>query len=192
MLIHISRTTRILISAVAALALFASGFIAGQNKFGQPKTIIHMVILKWNPGVSDTDKQGALEGVKDMAAKIPGVKNVWIKAERLQPRDFSAAFAIEFQNRAAADAYAESPIHQAWEQKYTLLAKPASPSRSQIHSYAQPKAADERKAACIFSSWSEAKSSIPRSAAVLGSAKRAVTSTPRWFSSTVVPWAKSE
>jgi hypothetical protein len=121
MLIHISRTTRILSSAVAALALFASGFIAGQNKFGQPKTIIHMVILKWNPGVSDTDKQGALEGVKDMAAKIPGVKNVWIKAERLQPRDFSAAFAIEFQNRAAADAYAESPVHQAWEQKYTLL-----------------------------------------------------------------------
>ena len=121
MRIHISKATIIVGGAVAALALFASGFIAGQNKFGQPKTIIHMVILKWNPGVSDTDKQGALEGVKDMAAKIPGVKNVWIKAERLQPRDFSAAFAIEFQNRAAADAYAESPIHQAWEQKYTLL-----------------------------------------------------------------------
>jgi hypothetical protein len=121
MRIHISKATIIVGGAVAALALFASGFIAGQNKFGQPKTIIHMVILKWNPGVSDTDKQRALEGVKDMAAKIPGVKNVWIKAERLQPRDFSAAFAIEFQNRAAADAYAESPIHQAWEQKYTLL-----------------------------------------------------------------------
>ena len=121
MRIHISKATIIVGGVVAALALFASGFIAGQNKFGQPKTIIHMVILKWNPGVSDTDKQGALEGVKDMAAKIPGVKNVWIKAERLQPRDFSAAFAIEFQNRAAADAYAESPIHQAWEQKYTLL-----------------------------------------------------------------------
>jgi len=121
MRIHISKATIIVGGAMAALAFFASGFIAGQNKFGQPKTIIHMVILKWNPGVSDTDKQGALEGVKDMAAKIPGVKNVWIKAERLQPRDFSAAFAIEFQNRAAADAYAESPIHQAWEQKYTLL-----------------------------------------------------------------------
>ena len=118
---NISKATIIVGGALAALALFVSGFIAGQNKFGQPKTIIHMVILKWNPGVSDTDKQGALEGVKDMAAKIPGVKNVWIKAERLQPRDFSAAFAIEFQNRAAADAYAESPVHQAWEQKYTLL-----------------------------------------------------------------------
>jgi hypothetical protein len=117
----ISRTTAILCGALAALALFASGYVAGQSKFGQPKTIIHMVILKWNPGVSDADKQGALEGVKDMAAKVPGVKNVWIKAERLQPRDFSAAFAIEFQNRAAADAYAESPVHQAWEKKYTML-----------------------------------------------------------------------
>jgi hypothetical protein len=119
--VHISGMTRILGCTLTALTLFAGGYLAGQNKFGQPKTIIHMVILKWNPGVSDADKQSALEGVKDMAAKIPGVKNVWIKAERLQPRDFSAAFAIEFQNRAAADAYAESPIHQAWEQKYTML-----------------------------------------------------------------------
>src|ERR1700678_4397166 len=100
MRIHISKATIIVGGAVAALALFASGFIAGQNKFGQPKTIIHMVILKWNPAVSDTDMQGALEGVKDMAAKIPGVKNVWIKAERLQPRGCSAAFAIVSQNRA--------------------------------------------------------------------------------------------
>jgi hypothetical protein len=121
MRIPISRTTRVLGGALAALALFASGYVAGQIKFGQPKTIIHMVILKWNPTVSDADKRGALEGVKQMAANIPGVKNIWIKAERLQPRDFSAAFAIEFQNRAAADAYAESPVHQAWEQKYTLL-----------------------------------------------------------------------
>jgi stress responsive alpha/beta barrel protein len=121
MRISVSRTKGILGGALAALALFAGGYVAGQHKFGQPKTIIHMVVLKWNPGVSDSDKQGALDGVKDMAGKIPGVKNVWLKAERLQPRDFSAAFAIEFQNRAAADAYAESPVHQAWEQKYTIL-----------------------------------------------------------------------
>jgi antibiotic biosynthesis monooxygenase (ABM) superfamily enzyme len=118
---HFTTAAKVLTACLVALALFAGGYVAGQNKFGQPKTIIHMVILKWNPGVSDSDKQAALEGVKEMAAKIPGVKNIWIKAERLQPRDFSAAFAIEFQNRAAADAYAESPIHQAWEQKYTLL-----------------------------------------------------------------------
>ena len=121
MRIRVSKAAGILGGCLLGLALFAGGYIAGQNKFGQPKTIIHMVILKWNPGVSDADKQSALEGVKEMAGKVPGVKNVWIKAERLQPRDFSAAFALEFQNRAAADAYAESPVHQAWEQKYTML-----------------------------------------------------------------------
>jgi hypothetical protein len=121
MRIHFPMAAKVLAGCLIGLALFASGYLTGQNKFGQPKTIIHIVILKWNPGVSDSEKQAAMEGVKEMAAKIPGVKNIWIKAERLQPRDFSAAFAIEFQNRTAADAYAESPIHQAWEQKYTLL-----------------------------------------------------------------------
>ena len=121
MRIRVTKVAGILGGCLLAVALFAGGYVAGQNKFGQPKTIIHMVILKWNPGVSDADKQNALEGVKEMATKVPGIKNIWIKAERLQPRDFSAAFAIEFQNRAAADAYAESPVHQAWEQKYTLL-----------------------------------------------------------------------
>ena len=77
-----------------------------------------MVILKWRPGVADADKQRALEGVKEMAAKVPGVKNIWIKADRIQPRDFNAAYAIEFKDRDAADAYAESSLHQEWEQKY--------------------------------------------------------------------------
>src|SRR5580700_9605487 len=98
MRIRVSKTAGILGGFLLGLALFVGGYVAGQNKFGQPKTIIHMVILKWNPGVSDSDKQNDLQGVKEMAAKVPGVKNIWIKAERLQPRDFSAAFAIEFQS----------------------------------------------------------------------------------------------
>ncbi|MGH9746856.1 MAG: Dabb family protein [Candidatus Acidiferrales bacterium] len=115
---QITAAAKVFGATLMAMALFAGGYVAGQNKFGQPKTIIHMVILKWNPGVSDADKQRALEGVKEMAAKVPGVKNIWIKADRIQPRDFNAAYAIEFKDRDAADAYAESPLHQQWEQKY--------------------------------------------------------------------------
>jgi len=81
---HISTAARIFVLALLAIGLFAGGYVAGQNKFGQPKTIIHMVILKWRPGVADADKQRALEGVKEMAAKVPGVKNIWIKADRIQ------------------------------------------------------------------------------------------------------------
>jgi hypothetical protein len=104
-----------------AAALFAGGYVAGQNRFGQPKTILHVVELKWNPAASDADKQRALDSIKDMAAKIPGIKNIWIKGERMQPRDFNAAYAIEFRDRAAADAYAESPVHAAWETQYVPL-----------------------------------------------------------------------
>ena len=118
---HLGKAAKILAGVALAAALFAGGYAAGQNKFGQPKTILHVVILKWNPGVSDTDKQLALEGVKAMAAKMPGIKNVWLKADRIQPRDFNAAYAIEFKDRAAADAYAESPLHEAWEKQYVTM-----------------------------------------------------------------------
>jgi Stress responsive A/B Barrel Domain len=121
MKIRFTRAAKILAVSLAATALFASGYMAGQNRFGQPKTVLHLVMIKWNPLATDADKQKALDGVKDLAAKIPGVKNVWIKAERLQPRDFNAAFAIEFKDRDAADNYAESPLHAAWEQQYVPL-----------------------------------------------------------------------
>jgi len=107
---------------LTAVSLFAGGYVAGQNKFGQPKTILHLVMIKWSPLATDADKQKALDGVKELAAKVPGVRNVWTKAERLQPRgQFDAAFAIEFKDRDAADRYAESPAHAAWEEKYVPL-----------------------------------------------------------------------
>jgi hypothetical protein len=121
MRIHFTRATKILTGALLALGLFAGGYVAGQNRFGQPKTILHVVELKWNPAATDADKQRALEGIKDMAAKVPGIKNIWIKGERMQPRDFNAAYAIEFRDRDAADAYAESKVHAAWELQYVPL-----------------------------------------------------------------------
>ena len=121
MQIHLSTPAKIIGGALFALALFASGYVAGQNRFGQPKTILHVVELKWNPAATDADKQAAIEGIKEMATKIPGIENIWIKGERMQPRDFNAAYAIEFRDRAAADAYAESPVHAAWEVKYVPL-----------------------------------------------------------------------
>ena len=121
MKIQLGKAAKIVAGVALSVGLFAGGYAAGQNKFGQPKTILHVVILKWNPGVSDTDKQLALEGVKAMAAKMPGIKNVWLKADRIQPRDFNAAYVIEFKDRAAADAYAESPLHEAWEKQYVTM-----------------------------------------------------------------------
>ena len=88
------KSLRLACAVLLAAALFAGGYLAAQNKFATPATIIHISLIQWKAGVSDADKQKALDGVKEMAAKIPGIKNVWLKATRMQPRDYHAAFVI--------------------------------------------------------------------------------------------------
>jgi hypothetical protein len=102
-----------LVTALMSLSATAAWLVA-QNSYGTPKTIIHVSVIKWKDGVSAADKKRALDGVKEMAAKIPGMKNVWTKALRVQPEGYHDAFVIEFENQAAADRYAKDPVHDAW------------------------------------------------------------------------------
>ena len=114
---------RVVMGLLVALAVFTGGFVAGQakNKFGTPTSIIHVSLIKWNEGVPDAEKQKALEGVKKMAAEIEGINNVWIHASRMQPRDYHAAFAIEFADRAAAQRYASHPAHDEWAKHFLSI-----------------------------------------------------------------------
>ena len=102
-----------LLTTLMSLAATGTWLIA-QNNFGTPKTIIHVSVIQWKEGVSAADKKKVLDGVKDMAAKIPGIKNVWTRALRVQPQGYHDAFVIEFENQAAADRYAKDPAHDAW------------------------------------------------------------------------------
>jgi hypothetical protein len=119
-----------IIRATAGAVLFAAGLGAGtwhersveaQNRFGQPKTVVHMVVYKFKPYASEDDKQQALAGIKTLAGQIPGVKNIWLKTGRNQIRDFDGVFAIEFTSAEAAADYAESPKHEAWAKKWEEL-----------------------------------------------------------------------
>ena len=110
-----------------AAAWFAAGAAAGglgtrsgavQNRFGQPKTVLHVVVYKFKDNVSNYDREKTINGIRDMAGKIPGIKNVWLKTERNQLRDFSGVYAIEFTNAEAAADYAESPVHEAWSKMW--------------------------------------------------------------------------
>src|SRR6202521_955258 len=110
---------RRLAKMAAAAALFAGGVAVGswhaqgaaaQNRFGQPKTVVHFVVYKWKNTTSQNDKDQALAGIKTMAARIPGVKNIWLKTQRNQIRDFDGVYAIEFTSAEAAAHYAERPL----------------------------------------------------------------------------------
>jgi hypothetical protein len=109
-------TTLIRIALVTTLMSLSAtaAWLVAQNRFGTPKTIIHVSVIQWKEGVSAADRKQVLDGVKEMAAKIPGITNVWTKALRVQPDGYHDAFVIEFENQAAADRYAKDPVHDAW------------------------------------------------------------------------------
>src|SRR5215469_16514135 len=116
-----------LVQIALSATLFAAGVATGtlharsaavQNRFGQPKTVLHVVVYKFRDDVSNYDREKAINGIKDMAGKIPGIKNVWLKTERNQIRDFSGVYAIETTSAEAAADYAESPLHEVWAKKW--------------------------------------------------------------------------
>ena len=110
----------VLVTILMTLSATATWLVA-QNKFGAPKTIVHVSIIQWKEGVSPAQKKQALDGVKEMAAKIPGIKNVWTKALRVQPEGYHDAFVIEFENQAAADRYAKDPVHDKWTEAFLKI-----------------------------------------------------------------------
>jgi len=120
------RAMQIALGATIFIAGAATGSlhersVAAQNKFGQPKSVLHVVVYKFRDATSENDRQQALDGIKDVARKVPGIKNVWLKTQRNQIKDFSGVYAIEFASPDAAADYAESPAHEAWSKQWQNL-----------------------------------------------------------------------
>src|SRR5258708_35044061 len=84
--------------------------VSGVNRFGQPKTVIHVVAYKFRDATSQNDQEQAINGIRDMAGKNPGVKNIWVKTEPNQKRGRSRGYVIEFTPAAEAAECAASPL----------------------------------------------------------------------------------
>ena len=114
------KTFKTLATALSLLAVFTAGIVLGQkkNSFQTPPSVLHVITLKWTDGATDAQKQAALDGVKTMAAQVPGLTNVWLKTLKVQPQGYNAVIALEFKDQAAFDAYAANPAHKEWEKVY--------------------------------------------------------------------------
>jgi len=94
---------------------------AAQARAGQPKSVVHVVVYKWKDTASEYDKEQVMAGLKTFTRKLPGVKNIWLKTQRNQLKDFSGVYAIEFTSPETAADYAESPAHEAWSKQWQNL-----------------------------------------------------------------------
>lgn len=123
--------TRRMMLTAATVVVAAAGLLAAANKFGAPHSILHVVTILWKEDSTPAQQQASLEGVKKMAAEIPGIKNVWIKATKVQGRGagadgkpgraYQSAFVIEFKDAAAAEVYVKHPAHVAWDKEYQAI-----------------------------------------------------------------------
>jgi hypothetical protein len=120
------------LAASLTLVALGAGAAFAANKYGKPKSIVHVVTLYYKDGVTDEQKTAVLEGIEKMASEIPGIRNVWLKSVKVQgayvekmpdgtmkSRPFTDAFVIEFENEAAFKAYDDAPAHRTWEKLYT-------------------------------------------------------------------------
>ena len=82
-----------------------------------PKTVIHVVTVKWKANAKPEQIQAALDGVKTLAASYKGITRVWIRSIKVQG-DKANAFVMEFADEAALKAYADSPAQKEWYKIY--------------------------------------------------------------------------
>ena len=118
--------TRRMLFGCTLIAVLAVGIAIGQGKFGQPKSVLHIVTVKWKADSTAEQRQKAIDGVKTMASKYPGITNVWLKPLKVQGTD--AVFVMEFKDEAALKAYVDTAAQKEWYDLYIPIRE-----RSQTH-----------------------------------------------------------
>jgi antibiotic biosynthesis monooxygenase (ABM) superfamily enzyme len=104
------------------LTLFAAFVLSGvlgaaPNK---PKTVIHVITVKWSAKASPEAIQKAIRGAETM--EYPGLVNVWTRPIKKQlPEGFNHIIVMEFKDEAALKNYADSPAQKKWYEAYMAV-----------------------------------------------------------------------
>lgn len=103
------------IALAAAIAIFGAGALIGAAN--KPKSVIHVVTVKWKDGTTPEQVRAAMDGVHKMSAKFPGIKNVWLRPIKTQGA-MTHAFVMEFESEQALKDYAGSEAQKEWYKVY--------------------------------------------------------------------------
>jgi hypothetical protein len=110
---------KFLLSFVAAtlLTLGAATATAGETA---PKSVVHIVSVKWKADATEAQIKAALDGVQALPASYKGITRVWTKKVKVQG-DWSHVFVMEFADEAALKDYAGSDAQKEWYKVYTPI-----------------------------------------------------------------------
>ncbi len=110
-----------IVLAACALVGAVLGAYAASKALQKPRSVIQVVTIRWSAAASPELRRAALEGIEKLAEEVPGVRSVWMRSLRVQPRDHMSAYALEFEDQAAAERFARHPAHDAWNKSFLYL-----------------------------------------------------------------------
>jgi hypothetical protein len=102
----------------AVAGLLGAGAGAAANKYGKPKSVIHVVTIRWNEGVTPEQIKAAVDGVEKVAADYAGIRNIWTKPLKVQGQGYTHAVVMEFESAEALEKYAGSAAQKEWYKVY--------------------------------------------------------------------------
>ena len=108
-------TRKTILALFAALALMATGLIAAPQK---PKSVIHVITVKWKPGTTQAQIDNAIKAAETM--NYAGLKNVWTRPIKMQfdDKDVKNIIVMEFESEEALKNYTDSPAQKRWYEAY--------------------------------------------------------------------------
>jgi antibiotic biosynthesis monooxygenase (ABM) superfamily enzyme len=110
------KSLRTLFALAALICVLSLSLGFAQDK---PKTVIHIINVKWKADATPAQIQAALDAAHALPKAYPGIKRVWTKNIKYQAQEgFKQAIVMEFESEAALQKYADSPAQKAWYEKY--------------------------------------------------------------------------
>lgn len=110
---------RFLKLAVIAASLLAANAVLSAAE--TPKSVLHIITLRYKAGSSEADKAKVIDATKKLAAAYPGITRLWFKKIKVQVEGMSDIIVMEFKDQAAFDAYGPAKAHKDWEAVYLPL-----------------------------------------------------------------------
>lgn len=102
---------------LAAVLCFC--LLSGLAKAQAPKTVLHIINVKWKEDATPEQIKAAVDAVHQLPSKYPGIKRVWTKNLKYQGQEgFNQAIVMEFESEDSLKKYADSAAQQWWYKIY--------------------------------------------------------------------------
>ena len=109
-------TRKLFLATFATAAMLAAGAFAADTK---PKTVIHVITIKWNADAKPAQIEKAIKAAEALPSEYPGITHVWTKPIKKQiPDGYNHVIVMEFSSEDALKKYADSPAQKKFYEAY--------------------------------------------------------------------------